>query len=226
MEENAFSRFIALAGEEDFNKLTKKNVAIFGVGGVGSYVAEAVARSGIENITLVDSDTVNVTNINRQIIALHSTVGKSKVSVMGERIRDINPLCNVTEKNMFFDESTVGEFDFTAYDYVFDCIDSVNSKILLIKECKSKNVNIISAMGAGNKLCPEMAEIADIKDTSYCPLARAVRNRLKKEGIYSLTVVYSKEEPKKSEGVPKSCAFVPSVFGLMMASYGIREMLK
>lgn len=226
MEENSFSRFTALTGEEGFIRLTKKHVAVFGVGGVGSYAAEALARCGIENITLVDSDTVSITNINRQLIALNSTVGRSKASVMAERIRDINPKCRVNEVCTFFSAETAEEFDFSSFDYVFDCIDSVAAKVLLIKKCKENNVNIISAMGAGNKLHPEMVEIADIKETSYCPLARAVRNRLKKENIYSLTVVYSKEQPVRTEGVPKSTAFVPSVFGLTMASYGVREMLK
>ncbi len=219
-----FSRTEALIGKENVEKLNKKSVIIFGVGGVGSYAAEAIARAGVGRITLVDSDCVSVSNINRQIIALHSTVGRKKTSVMRERILDINPSCTVTEMPVFYDENT--EIDFSEYDFIVDCIDSVDSKIRLIKEAKKQNVRIISSMGTGNKLCPERLEIADISATSYCPLARAVRTRLKKEGIYSLPCVYSKEEPKKSEGVPASISFVPSCAGLLIASFVIRELIK
>lgn len=224
--ENAFTRTQGLLGEEAFEKITNKKIIIFGVGGVGSYASEAIARTGIKNITLVDSDTVSITNINRQIIALNSTLGKNKTAVMKERILDINPEAQVFEMPFFFDEKTRDEIDFKQYDFVLDCIDSVNSKVLLIKCAKESNTPIISAMGTGNKLKPEMLEIADIKETSYCPLARAVRTRLKKENIYSLKVVYSKEQPIKSQGVPKSCAFVPSTAGLLMASYVVRELIK
>lgn len=224
--ENAFTRIQGLIGEEAFEKIRNKRIIVFGVGGVGSYAVEAVARTGIKNITVVDSDTVSVSNINRQIIALNSTLGKIKTSVMKERILDINPEAEVTEMPFFFDENTADKINFKEYDFVLDCIDSVNSKVLLIKCAKENNVPIISAMGTGNKLRPEMLEIADIKDTSYCPLARAVRTRLKKENIYSLKVVYSKEQPVKSKGAPKSCAFVPSCAGLLMASYVIRELIK
>ena len=226
LKETAFSRTESLVGKDAFLKLKNKHVIIFGVGGVGSYAVEAIARSGIENITVVDNDTVSISNLNRQLIALNSTLGKLKTTVVKERILDINPDINVIEKPIFFDENTKGEFDFSNYDYVIDCIDSVNSKVLLIKQAKENNVPIISCMGTGNKLDPSLLQIADIKDTSYCPLARAVRNRLKKENIYSLTVVYSKEQPKKSEGVPSSCAFVPSSAGLLMASHVIRELIK
>ncbi len=224
--ENAFSRTQGLIGMEAFEKIKNKKIIIFGVGGVGSYAVEAIARTGIQNITLLDSDTVSLTNINRQIIALNSTLGKQKTSVMKERILDINPEANVQEMPFFFDESTMDKINFKEYDFILDCIDSVNSKVLLIKCAKENNVPIISAMGTGNKLDPEKLEVADIKDTSYCPLARAVRTRLKKENIFSLTVVYSKEQPVKSEGAPKSCAFVPSSAGLLMASYVIRELIK
>lgn len=226
LKETAFSRTESLIGKDAFLKLKNKSVIIFGVGGVGSYVSEAIARSGIENITLVDSDTVSISNLNRQLIALNSTIGKLKTTVMKERIQDINPKAHVTEMPFFFDEDTKDNIDFSEFDYVLDCIDSVNSKVLLIKQAKENNVPIISCMGTGNKLNPSLLEIADIKDTSYCPLARAVRNRLKKENIYSLTVVYSKEQPKKSEGIPSSCAFVPSSAGLLMASHVIREFIK
>ncbi len=226
MNETAFSRTEQLIGKDAFLKLKNKKVIIFGVGGVGSYASEAIARSGVENITVVDSDKVSVSNINRQIIALNSTVGKQKTAVMKARLLDINPDINVQEMPIFFDENTAHNINFKDYDFVVDCIDSVNSKVLLIKCAKENNVPIISSMGTGNKLDPSLLQIADIKDTSYCPLARAVRNRLKKENIYSLTVVYSKEQPLKSEGVPKSCAFVPSSAGLLMASHVIRELIK
>lgn len=226
MNETAFSRTEQLIGKDAFLKLKNKKVIIFGVGGVGSYACEAIARSGVENITIVDSDIVSASNINRQIIALNSTVGKQKTAVMKARLLDINPDINVQEMPIFFDENTVHNINFKDYDFVVDCIDSVNSKVLLIKCAKENNVPIISSMGTGNKLDPSLLQIADIKDTSYCPLARAVRNRLKKENIYSLTVVYSKEQPLKSEGVPKSCAFVPSSAGLLMASHVIRELIK
>ncbi|MBE7092984.1 MAG: tRNA threonylcarbamoyladenosine dehydratase [Clostridiales bacterium] len=226
VNETAFSRTEELIGKQSFEKLVNKKIIIFGVGGVGSFVCEAIARTGIRNIALVDSDKVSLTNINRQIIALHSTIGKSKTSVMKQRILDINPLADVEEFSVFFNDETKDKIDFSKYDYIIDCIDSVNSKVLLIKCAKENGIPIISSMGTGNKLNPQMLEIADIKDTSYCPLARAVRNKLKKENIYSLTVVYSKEQPLKSEGVPKSCAFVPSAAGLLMASYVIRELIK
>ena len=219
-----FSRTEALIGRDNLEKLNSKSVIIFGVGGVGSYSAEAIARAGVGKITLVDSDTVALSNINRQIIALHSTVGRNKTTVMRERILDINPFCKVVEMPIFYDENT--EIDFSEYDFIVDCIDSVDSKIHLIKEANRFNVQIISSMGTGNKLCPEKLEIADISKTSYCPLARAVRTKLKKEGIYSLPCVYSREEPKKSAGVPASISFVPSVAGLLIASFVIRELIK
>ncbi len=219
-----FSRTEALIGKEALEKLNKKSVIIFGVGGVGSYAAEAIARAGVGNITLVDSDVVSLSNINRQIIALHSTVGRKKTAVMRERIVDINPSCLVTELPIFYDENT--QIELSEYDFIVDCIDSVDSKLHLIKEAKRQSVSIISSMGTGNKLCPEKLEIADISKTSYCPLARKVRTMLKKEGIYSLTCVYSTEEPKKSEGVPASISFVPSSAGLLVASFVIRELIK
>ncbi len=219
-----FSRTEKLIGKESMEKLKKANIIVFGAGGVGSYAIEALVRAGISNITVVDNDSVSESNINRQLIALNSTVGKLKTDVVKERILDINPQCNVTVKSIFYDENT--EIDFTEYDFIVDCIDSVKSKIHLIKCAKESNVKIISALGTGNKICPEKLEIADIKDTSYCPLARKVRTLLKKEGIYDLPCVYSKEESIKTEGVPASISFVPSSAGLLMASYVIRELIK
>ena len=219
-----FTRTEKLIGKENMEKLKNANVIVFGVGGVGGYAVEALVRAGISKITVVDNDSVSESNINRQIIALHSTVGKLKTDVIEKRILDINPCAQVTKLPIFFDENT--EIDFKKYDFIVDCIDSVNSKVHLIKCAKENNVKIISALGTGNKICPEMLEIKDIKDTSYCPLARKVRNLLKKEGIYSLPCVYSKEEVKKCEGVPASISFVPSTAGLLIASYVIRELIK
>ena len=166
MNETAFSRTEQLIGKDAFLKLKNKKVIIFGVGGVGSYACEAIARSGVENITIVDSDIVSASNINRQIIALNSTVGKQKTAVMKARLLDINPDINVQEMPIFFDENTVHNINFKDYDFVVDCIDSVNSKVLLIKCAKENNVPIISSMGTGNKLDPSSLQIADIKDTS------------------------------------------------------------
>lgn len=219
-----FTRTEKLIGKENMEKLKNASVIVFGVGGVGGYAVEALVRAGICKITVCDNDTVSESNINRQIIALKSTVGQLKTDAIEKRILDINPYAEVTKLPIFFDENT--EIDFSKYDFIVDCIDSVNSKVFLIKCAKENNVRIISALGTGNKICPEKLEIADIKDTSYCPLARKVRNLLKKEGIYSLPCVYSKEEPKKCQGVPASISFVPSCAGLLTASYVIRELIK
>lgn len=222
MEE--FSRQNKLIGEESTKKLNTCAVIVFGVGGVGSFACEALARAGVGNITVVDNDFVAKSNINRQLIALNSTIGKSKTAVIKERIFDINPQINVIEKCVFYDENTQEQFDLSKYDYVLDCIDSVKSKVLLIKN--SQCTRIISAMGTGNKLCPEMFEITDISKTSYCPLAKKMRTELKKANIEKLKVIYSKEEAKKVEGAPASISFVPSVAGLMMAGEVIKELIK
>lgn len=221
----AFARTVSLIGPEAVEKLARARVIIFGVGGVGSYAAEAVARAGVGSIALVDHDTVSPSNINRQLIALTSTVGQKKVAVMGSRIRDIHPEAVVTEYDLFYSQEN-DPFDFADYDFVLDCIDSVPSKIALIKKAVTAGTPVISAMGAGNKLDPEKFEITDISKTSYCPLARAVRQRLKKEGIEHLPVVYSTEPPRKNDGVPASISFVPSAAGLLMASYVIKELIK
>ena len=177
-------------------------------------------------ITLVDHDTVAKSNINRQLIALNSTLGKLKTDVMVSRIRDINPEADISGIPEFFTEENKDSFNIEKYGFVLDCIDSVPSKIALIKLAKEKNVPIISAMGAGNRLCPEKFEISDISKTSYCRLARAVRQKLKKEGIEHLTVVFSKEPPIQREGAPGSISFVPSSAGLLMASFVIKELIK
>ncbi len=220
------SRQEKLLGKESTQKLKEKHVMIFGTGGVGSYAAEAIARSGVGKITLVDNDCFVLSNINRQLGALHSTVGMNKALVMSQRLKDINPYAAVDAKPIFFDGNTVDMFDFSQVDFIMDCIDSVPSKVLLIKTAKQKQINIISAMGAGNKLDPTRFIIEDLAKTSYCPLAKVMRSRLKKEGIEHLTVVYSPESPKKCEGAPGSVAFVPSVVGLIMASHVIKELIK
>lgn len=202
---------------------------VFGIGGVGSFTAEALARCGIGSIALVDGDVVSKSNINRQIIALSSTVGKPKVSVMAERIKDINPNCIVTELPYFYTKTR--EIDISGYDYIIDAIDTVTSKIVLIEEAIRFNVPIISCMGTGNKLCPEKFEISDIYKTSVCPLAKVMRHELKARGIKKLKVLYSKEEPKRAFSgenarIPASISFVPSVAGLIIAGEVVKDILK
>ena len=225
------SRTEMLLGEDGVKRLTNARVIVFGVGGVGGYAVEALARAGVGHIELVDSDAVSVSNINRQIIATHDTVGKFKTEAMCDRIRSINPECQVVCHSIFFDESTKDAFDFTKYDYVIDAIDSLSAKIELIASTYSAGTKIISAMGAGNKLDPTMFEVSDIAKTTVCPLARAVRIALRKRGINHLKVVYSKEEPvippEVSDGVknrvPGSISFVPSVMGLIIAGEVIKD---
>ena len=229
-----FSRTALMIGEEGLEKLKRARVAVFGVGGVGGYVVEALARSGVGSLELIDKDVVSISNINRQIIALHSTVGRYKTEVAAERARDINPDIVVTVRNTFYLPETAGEFDFTAYDYVVDAIDTVSGKIALIEQAKKAGVPIISCMGAGNKLDATAFEVADISKTSVCPLARVMRRELKKRGIEHVKVVYSKEEPKESQAkdeesgkpIPASIAFVPSVAGLIIAGEVIKDLIK
>lgn len=227
---NEFSRTISLIGIDAFEKLKGSSVAVFGIGGVGSYVSEALARSGVGSITLVDGDNVDISNINRQLIALHSTIGLPKVEVAKRRIMDINPNAQVNAVKLFY--CTPSAFSLNGYDYIVDAIDTVTSKLLLIEEAYKKNIPIISSMGAGNKLDPSKFEVTDIYKTSVCPLARVMRRELKKHGIEHLKVVYSKEPPisphqndspelKKS---PASIAFVPSVAGLILAGEVIRDL--
>jgi len=227
-----FVRTKNLIGDAAMEKLANARVAVFGIGGVGGHVVEALARSGVGALDLIDKDTVSVSNINRQIIALHSTVGKYKVEAMKERIADINPDCRVETYNCFYLPETKDQFDFSKYDYVVDAVDTVTAKLTLVCEANEKNVPIISSMGAGNKLNPAMFEVADIYKTSVCPLAKVMRRELKKRGIKTLKVVYSKEEaitPSNVEGeerVPGSTAFVPSVAGLIIASEVIKDLIK
>lgn len=214
------SRTESLIGKVALNKLKNSNIIIVGIGGVGSFCAEALARLGINNITLIDKDTVDITNINRQLIADTTTIGKLKVDVMKERILKINPDANIITFPVFLDENNVTSLIHPNCDYVIDCIDNVNSKVALIEYCYKMNISIISALGTGNKLDPTKFEITDIYNTSVCPLARVMRKRLREKNIDKLTVVYSKEEPLMLENsaFTASISFVPSVAGLIIAS--------
>lgn len=226
-----FIRTAMLIGEDAVEKLSSYHVAIFGIGGVGGYVAEALARSGIGTFDLIDNDTVNVTNINRQIIATHDTLGRYKTEVMKERILSINPDAKVNVYNTFYLPENSGEFDFSKYDYIVDAVDTVTAKLEIIVNAKNAGTPVISSMGTGNKLDPTRFEIADIYKTSVCPLAKVMRRELKSRGIDRLKVLYSKEEPIKQqceEGkkpTPASISFVPSVAGLIIAGEVIKELI-
>ncbi len=236
-----------LIGKENIEKLKNSSVIIFGVGGVGSFCVEAIARCGVSNIHIVDDDTISITNINRQIIATHSTIGKNKTEVVKQRILDINPNANVTISKIFYTKDTVNTIDLSKYDYVIDAIDTISSKILLVEEATKLNVPIISSMGTGNKLDPTKFVVSDIYKTSMCPLAKVMRYELKKRGIKKLKVVYSTEKPikpapinidenakstspfrdtNKRRETPGSISFVPSVAGLIIASQVINDILK
>lgn len=218
-----FTRTINLIGEENFEKLQKSHVMIFGCGGVGSYAVEAIARAGVGEITVIDSKTVGVSNINRQLVAYNSTVGKNKVDVEKERIADINPDCVVNTVTEFFDENSSLSLD---CDYIVDAIDSVPSKIFLVQKAMEKGIPVISSMGTGNKMCPEMLEISDISKTSVCPLAKKMRLELRKKGIKHLKVVYSKEIPVVKCIPPASNSFVPAAAGLLLASVVVRDLIE
>lgn len=223
--DNQYTRTIAVLGEVAIEKLKNCRVAVFGVGGVGSYTVEALARSGIGAIDLIDNDTFNVTNLNRQLYATHETIGQYKVDVARERILDINPECTVTTYKMFYLPENADTLDLSVYDYIVDAIDTVSAKVELIIRADKCGVKIISSMGTGNKLRPELFEVADIYKTSVCPLAKVMRARLKKEGIKKLKVVYSKEEPiKNTDNIIGSVPFVPSVAGLILAAEVIKDL--
>ena len=234
--ENQWIRTELLLGEEAVERLKNSRVAVFGVGGVGGYVAEALARTGVGTFDLIDKDTVSVSNINRQIIATHSTVGRVKVEVMKERILEINPEAEVHIHKCFFLPENASEFDFSKYSYVVDAVDTVTAKIELVMQAQKAGVPIISTMGAGNKLDPSKFEVTDIYKTSVCPLARVMRRELKKRDVKHLKVVYSTEkalEPKfdlsEKEGrraVPGSVAFVPSAAGLIAAGEVINDLIR
>jgi tRNA A37 threonylcarbamoyladenosine dehydratase len=248
---NQFSRTELLFGKEAMQRLEDSRVAVFGVGGVGGYTVEALVRSGVGAVDLIDDDKVCLTNLNRQIIATRSTVGKYKVDVMKDRILDINPQCKVEVHKCFYLPENKDEFDFSQYDYIVDAVDTVTAKIQLVMEAQEKGVPIISSMGAGNKLNPAEFEVADIYKTSVCPLAKVMRRELKKRGVKKLKVVYSKEKPirpiedmaiscrtncicppgaqhkcTERRDIPGSTAFVPSVVGLIIASEVVKDMAR
>ena len=220
-----FSRTEMLLGQDAIEMLNKKRVAIFGVGGVGGYVCEALVRSGIGAFDLIDSDKVDITNLNRQIIATHKTIGKYKVEVMKERMLDINPDVNVNIHKCFFLPENADDFPFNEYDYVVDAVDTVTAKIELILRAQKDNVPIISAMGAGNKLDPSRFKVADIYETIVCPLARVMRRELKKRDVKSLKVVYSDEPPIQTNAeFPGSTAFTPAAAGLVIAGEIVKDL--
>lgn len=248
---NQFSRTQLIYGEAAMKKFAESRVAVFGIGGVGGYVVEALARTGIGALDLIDDDKVCLTNINRQIIATRKTVGKYKVDVAKERVEEINPDCTVRTYKTFFLPETADEFDFTEYDYVVDAIDTVTGKLAIIEKANKAGVPVISSMGAGNKVNPAAFEVADIYKTSVCPLAKVMRHECKKRGIKKLKVVYSKEVPRRPvedmaiscrqhcicppgtvrkcterRDIPGSNAFVPSVVGLIIAGEIINDLAK
>lgn len=223
-----------LLGEEAIAKLAAAHVAVFGLGGVGSYCAEALARGGVGHLTLVDDDVIAESNINRQLYALTSTVGQAKTDVAAARIADINPDCIVTKKRIRYEKSTTNEFDFAEYDYVVDAIDTVTSKLLLAELCFRSDTKEIACMGTGNKLDSTAFRVADVFDTKVCPLAKVMRRELKKRGVTHLKVVYSEEEPlvptqletSAKRQTPGSVSFVPPVAGMILASVVIKDLLK
>lgn len=240
--ENQFSRMELLIGQEGIERLQQARVAVFGIGGVGGYTVEALARSGVGTLDLIDNDKISLTNLNRQIYALHSTIGRFKVDVARERVLDINPQAQVNRYRTFFLPETADQFDFTQYDYVVDAIDTVTGKLMLVQQAKEAGTPVISSMGAGNKMDPSAFMVADISETSVCPLAKVMRRELKKRGITSLKVVYSREKPLKQKRdcgekelgaaeensprqVPGSSSFVPAVAGLIAAGEVIRDLL-
>ena len=228
---SVFQREINLIGEEQYQKLKSSAVAVFGLGGVGSYVAEALARAGVGKLLICDNDTVALHNINRQLYALHSTVGIPKAQVAFNRLKDINPDLQIEVKQIFFSAETLGDFDLSNYDYIADCIDTVTSKILLIQQANALGVKVISCMGTGNKLNCDF-KVADIKKTKVCPLARVMRRELSKRNINCLKCVYSEEEPiingetNEQRRIPASISYAPSVAGLMLAGEIIKDLIK
>ena len=224
--ENQYTRTSALLGEDAVNKLKTCRVAVFGVGGVGSYTVEALARAGVGQIDIIDNDIFSITNINRQLYATHKTLGEYKVDVAKDRILDINPDCIVKAHKLFYLPENSEQFDLSVYDYIVDAIDTVAAKVELAVNAQKTDTPIISSMGTGNKLCPEKFEITDIYKTSVCPLAKVIRARLKKAGVKKLKVVYSKEEPTKNQlNIIGSVPFVPSVAGLIIAGEVIKDLI-
>lgn len=235
MHQQQNSRTVALIGKDAQDRLAHAHVAVFGIGGVGGHLAEALARAGVGALDLIDGDTVSLSNINRQIIALHSTVGRPKVEVMAERIRDIHPNCVVRTHQRVYLPENADEFDLSAYDYIADAIDTVSAKLEICTRAKALGIPIIAAMGAGNKLDPCAFEVADISKTTVCPLARVMRLELRRRGIHHLKVVYSRELPATAgvadedghrRTAPASISFVPGVMGMIMAGEIIKDLIK
>ncbi len=234
MNLSQFNRQEILLGKESTSILAGKSVIIFGLGGVGSYAAEAIARAGVGRITLVDIDSVSLTNLNRQLCALHSTIGKNKTEVVAARIADINPGCSVTCVNGFYLPENAEDYHLDAYDYVIDAIDTVSAKLDIAERCFKGNIPLISCMGTGNKLDPSRFSVSDIFKTSVCPLCKVMRTELRKRGVKKLSVVWSDEEPLKpsdsgeetsKRSVPGSVSFVPGTAGLICASKVIKDLL-
>ena len=231
-----FKRTEILFGKNSIEKLASSRVAVFGIGGVGGHVVEALVRSGVGTVDVIDNDVVHNSNLNRQIIALHSTVGQPKIDVLKKRMEDINPDVKIIAHNCFFTPETAAQFNFSVYDYVADCIDTVTGKIELVMRCNEVSTPIISSMGTGNKLNPADLEVSDIYKTSVCPLARVMRNELKKRRIKKLKVVYSKEIPiipdeiiedkESKKRIVGSNAFVPATAGLIIASEIVKDIIK
>ena len=235
-----YSRTRFLLGEDGMAKLRNARVAVFGLGGVGGYVVEALARAGVGALDLIDHDTIGTTNLNRQIFATHSTIGMSKAQAAADRVKDIDPTICVTVHETFYLPDTAADFDFSRYDYIVDAIDTVTGKLMLAQQAQDSGTPIISSMGTGNKLDPTAFRVADISETSVCPLARIMRKECKKRGIRKLKVVYSQEEPltpqidaasaaETPEGrraLPGSVSFVPSVAGLILAGEVIKDLIK
>ena len=229
MEKNdQFTRTVMLLGDEAVKSLRDSKILLFGVGGVGGYTAEALARAGVGSLTLVDSDKVDITNINRQIIALHSTIGRYKTEVMADRIKDIDPSAEVIVRNCFYLPENADQFDFSQYDFIADCVDTVAAKLEIISRAVSLNVPVISAMGAGGKLDPSLFRVSDISKTEYCPLAKVMRRELRKRGIDHVPVVWSPEKPHKTpasrDDPPGTLSFVPAAAGLVLAGEIIRRL--
>ena len=231
---NQFCRTEMLIGQTAVEQLNSKHVAVFGLGGVGSYVVEALARAGVGCLTIVDDDVIAPSNLNRQLYALHSTIGQAKTEVAKTRVMDICPNCNVNALQLRFDNSTSQRFDFSIFDYVIDAIDTVTSKLLLVQLCNQTNTPIISCMGTGNKLDATLFQVADISKTSVCPLAKVMRRELKKRGVEHLKVVYSKEQPLTpinsdqtlKRQTPSSISYVPPVAGLIVSGEVIKDLIK
>lgn len=222
-----FSRSARIFGIDNQQKLKNSKVLVFGLGGVGGAVCEALARSGVGTLGLVDKDIVDITNINRQLIATESTIGMKKIEASEKRLLEINPQIKLKKYDLFYLPETADSIELSEYDYIVDAIDNVTAKLELIKRAKEQNINIISSMGTGNKIHPEMLEVADISKTSVCPLARVIRRELRNKGINRLTVVYSKEEPQNLDGdrTPASSTFVPISAGVLIASKVVQDIL-